>query len=66
MKTDIEIKVEAMDILIKTLGNVEAERFVALVQRDKFDYTSWRKNLPEEETIEELSRKAMEYRNKIG
>jgi len=27
------------------LGEAMAERFIALLQRDKFDYTKWRKDL---------------------
>ena len=38
---------------------------IALIQRESFDYTKWRqKNLPEVETIEELSKMAMEYRKR--
>ena len=34
-----------VDAEIKQLGLVEAERFIMLVQRDKFDYTQWRQTL---------------------
>ena len=30
------------EILTRYLGLVEAERFITLVQREKFDYTQWR------------------------
>ncbi len=65
MITDSEIKVMGFDILVKHLGKVEAERFIALIQRDSFDYTNWRQGyLKEEGTVEEISKKAMELRNK--
>jgi hypothetical protein len=65
MLTDTEIKIKGYEILTKYLGEVEAERFIALIQREPFDYTKWRqKNLPEAETIEKLSKMAMEYRKR--
>jgi hypothetical protein len=59
--TDAEIKVKGMRALSKDLGLVEAERFVSLIQRDRFDYTKWRQNLFEGMTGDEISKKAMEY-----
>lgn len=44
------------------LGDVEAERFIALIQRERFDYTQWRQGLDEELSIEEISRNAMSLR----
>lgn len=40
---------------------VEAERFLTLVQREKFDYTQWREHLLEELTLEEISARAMAH-----
>lgn len=62
MITDTEIKVEGYKILTESLGVVEAERFVALIQREPFDYTKWRDGLDEDLSIEEISRKAMKLR----
>ena len=59
MITDTEIKQKGMHILSQYLGDVEAERFIALIQRERFDYTKWRQGLDEELSIEEISRKAM-------
>ncbi len=42
MKTDTEIKMAGLEILHHGLGIVEAEKFVALIQRERFDYTKWR------------------------
>ena len=37
--TDALLKTKAMDILVKNLGTVETERFIALVLKEPFDYT---------------------------
>ncbi|MEY6433449.1 hypothetical protein ABC977_13655 [Thioalkalicoccus limnaeus] len=65
MITDTEIKIKGFKVLAKHLGNVEAERFIALIQREPFDYTSWRQDMDEDLSLEEISRKAMAYRNEI-
>ena len=59
MITDTEIKIKGLEILTKHLGDIEAERFVALIQREPFDYTKWRQGLDEDLSIEEISQKAM-------
>ena len=59
MITDTEIKIKGLQILTELLGDVEAERFIALIQREPFDYTKWRQGLDEDLSIEEISRKAM-------
>ncbi len=64
MITDTEIKTKGFQIPAQNLGNVEAERFIALIQREPFDYTKWRQDLDEGLSIEEISRKAMALRNK--
>jgi len=64
MITDTEIKSKGFQVLAQYLGNVEAERFVALIQREPFDYTKWRQDMDENLTLEEISRKAMAQRNK--
>jgi hypothetical protein len=67
MKVDAEIKVLGFEILTRHLGLVEAERFVTLIQREKFDYTRWRQNLFAGLNGEEISHRAMEFhRGKSG
>ena len=62
--TDTLLITKAMDVLEKTLGVVEAERFIALVLREPFDYTEWRRdNLVDDITVSELNRRATEYWN---
>ena len=65
MMTDTEIKVKGFEVLTRYMGLVEAEKFVSLIQREPFDYTKWRANLFEGMSGEEISKKAMEYREKM-
>lgn len=62
MITDTEIKIRGIQILTEYLGKIEAERFVALIQREPFDYTKWQRELWKDKTVEELSKEAMEFR----
>ena len=63
MMTDTEIRIKGMEVLSKHLGLVEAERFVALIQRERFDYVKWRaKELGDDLSVEEISRRAMAMR----
>jgi len=45
IKTDTEIRSDEISALMQVLGTVEAERFIALINRERFDYTEWRKSL---------------------
>ena len=63
MMTDTEIKSKGYQLLAQHLGDVEAERFIALIQREPFDYTQWRQNLDEDLSLEEISRRAMALRH---
>jgi hypothetical protein len=61
MKSDAEIRQEGMRALIRSLGSVEAERFVASISKDRFNYTEWRRTaLPETDLIE-LSQQAAAF-----
>ena len=59
MMTDAELRIKGLSILSKTIGNVEAERFISLMIREPFDYTKWQKDLWNDVSIEELSKNAM-------
>jgi len=65
MRFDAIIKQEGFNALKEKLGVVEMERFIVLINREKFDYTSWRKNLFEDMTIEKLADAADEYSRKM-
>ena len=51
-----------MNLLVEHPGLVEAERFVYLVNCDRFDYTQWHGILSEGKTIEEIAERAMQKR----
>ncbi len=59
MITDTEVKIKGVQALTESLGKVGAERFIALIQREPFDYTKWQRTLWEGLSVEEISRNAM-------
>ena len=63
MRTDTIIRNEGTQVLMNNLGLIEAERFIMLIQKEPFDYTTWQENLFENMSIEEISQKATDYRN---
>lgn len=63
MYTDTELKAAGFRALVAALGDVQAEKFIALIQREPFDYTKWQRNLWPDKTVEELSRLAMTQRH---
>jgi hypothetical protein len=50
---------KGLQVLTEHLGEVEAERFIALIQREPFDYTTWRRNLDKDLTVHEISDRAI-------
>ncbi len=64
MKTDVELRSEAMELLRNQMGLVESERFIALINRDVFDYTRWRQNQWNHSTVAELAQHSRQLRNK--
>ncbi len=65
MRTDAEIRLSGFKALSRHLGQVEAERFIALIHREKFDYTKWRQDLFDSLSGEEISRRAMEFQKTL-
>jgi len=61
MKTDTLLREEGMRVLSDKLGLVEAERFIALIIREPFDYTKWQQDLYSDMPLEELCQKADEF-----
>ena len=62
MRTDTELRLEGMTALLEKPGEVDAARFVALLSREPFDYTRWRRNLWPDVDATTLSREAMAAR----
>ena len=57
--TDNELRISGFTVLVQTFGDVNAERFIALMNREPFDYTEWRReNLFVGETVDSLIDKA--------
>ena len=63
MITDTEIKLEGLRALTNALGEVQAEKFIALILREPFDYTKWRQKLWVDRTVEDISKSAMKLRS---
>jgi hypothetical protein len=62
MLTDTEIKTTGVRALIAALGDVQAEKFIALIQREPFDYTQWQQTLWNDRDVHEISQAAMNQR----
>ena len=53
--TDNDLRVRGFSVLVDAFGDVEAERFISLVNREPYDYTEWRRdNLFQEETVDSI------------
>jgi len=63
MRTDNALQYEAMNVLLKAFGAVDAERFICMVKRDTFDYTEWRRVLWNDMTIDEVYTEAAAFEN---
>lgn len=61
--TDTEIRQQGLGALVAALGEVNAERFIALLNREPFDYTEWQKKIFSELDIASISKIAMNLRN---
>ena len=63
MKTNTVLRDRGMRVLAEQLGLVEAERFIALIRREPFDYTQWRQGLYEDVPLDTFLKNAQNYRN---
>ena len=61
MRTDTLLRCEGMKVLVESLGIVEAERFVTLIQREPFDYTQWRQGLFKDIPLDTFLENARQY-----
>ncbi|MDR1089568.1 MAG: hypothetical protein LBL79_00700 [Prevotella sp.] len=60
MYTETVLRDKGMRLLINHLGNVEAERFITLMNREPFDYTQWQQDMFTGMSVKELSKAAMQ------
>ena len=58
MRTDTEIRSLGFQVLFKYMDVIEAEKFISIINREKFDYTEWRQTLFEDMTIEDIIKDA--------
>ena len=63
MRSNTALRDEGMRILAEQLGLVEAERFLALMRREPFDYTQWRQGLYKDVPLDLFLRDAQKYRD---
>ena len=54
-----------MDVLMRNVGLLETERFIAYLSRESADYMEWRQNQFDDLTIEELGRATRESGERI-
>ena len=66
MYAEMKLRSEGMNVLINSLGRVEAERFISLIIREPFDYTEWQRDLFNDMSVKELSNRAMKKYKSSG
>lgn len=59
--SDTALRVGAMQVLVEKFGLVDTERFIALINKESFDYTEWRRDLFEGMSSREISHAAKQY-----
>lgn len=59
--SSVEIMNRGMQCLMDNMGIVEAERFISLVIREKFDYTKWQCEYFDKKPAAEISLEAAEF-----
>ncbi len=64
MISDIEIMDKGINCLLEKLGVVETERFIAVINREKFDYTKWQQQHFDSITSDEFHAAAIAYSKK--
>ena len=61
MRTETALKIEAMDVLLNTLGAIDTEKFITLIKNNNFDYTEWHKNLWNDKSVDEIHKMATQF-----
>ncbi|WP_035773734.1 hypothetical protein [Butyrivibrio sp. VCD2006] len=57
----VELMNKGMECLKNNLGVVDAEMFISLIIREKFDYTRWQREYFDNMESGEFNEKAVEY-----
>ena len=61
MDSTMEIMNRGINCLIQQMGVVETEKFISIINREKFDYTKWQQHLFEDMTLEEVNEEAAAF-----
>lgn len=61
MATDIEIMDKGINCLLEKLGVIETERFISVINREKFDYTEWQRQRFDNMSSDEFNEAAVVY-----
>ena len=61
MTSTAEIMNRGMKCLTEQLGIVEAEQFISIIIREKFDYTKWQREYFDTKTPDEISAEASNF-----
>ncbi len=61
MNSAVELMDAGFECLVERLGVVDAERFVAMIKRDSFDYTLWRREYFDKMDLNQVSEEAAVY-----
>lgn len=64
MISDIEIMDRGINCLLEKLGVVETERFISVINREKFDYTKWQRQRFDDVDSKEFNEAAVDYSKK--
>ena len=62
----IELLSRGMECLIQALGVVEAEYFIAAVQKERFDYTKWQREYFDKMDLRTFVGDAATYTKSLG
>jgi hypothetical protein len=62
MINDTILRIEGLKALSEKLGILEAERFIALIRREPFNYTEWRADLFKDIPLKAFLKNAADFR----
>lgn len=62
----VELLSRGMECLVQAMGVVDAEYFIAAVQRERFDYTKWQREYFDKMDLKTFVNNAKTYAQSIG
>lgn len=62
----VELLSRGMECLVQAMGVVDAEYFIAAVQRERFDYTKWQREYFDKMDLKTFVNNAKTYARSIG